>query len=87
LSKVRSYGTETRGDPANFVPPKNDVYDVIIFRASDVKDLRVDAPEPPGLSDPAIISARQSSNSASDANPIPSAFLILLQSYSFGLYS
>lgn len=70
LSKVRSYGTETRGDPANFVPPKNDVYDVIIFRASDVKDLRVDAPEPPGLSDPAIISARQSSkNSTFDANP------------------
>lgn len=69
LSKVRSYGTETRGDPANFVPPKNDVYDVIIFRASDVKDLRVNAPEPPGLSDPAIISARQSSNSTFDANP------------------
>lgn len=69
LSKVRSYGTETRGDPASFVPPKNDVYDVIIFRASDVKDLRVDTPEPPGLSDPAIISARQSSNSTFDANP------------------
>lgn len=66
LSKVRSYGTETRGDPANYVPPKNEVYDVIIFRASDVKDLRVDAPEPPGLSDPAIISARQSSNNTFD---------------------
>lgn len=56
LSKVKSYGTETRGDPSCFVAPKNDVYDIIIFRASDVKDLRVDAPEPPGLSDPAIIS-------------------------------
>ena len=65
LSKVKSYGTETRGDPGNYVAPKNDVYDIIIFRASDVKDLRVDAPEPPGLSDPAIISARQS-NTAFD---------------------
>lgn len=64
LSKVKSYGTETRGDPSCYVAPKNDIYDIIIFRASDVKDLRVDAPEPPGLSDPAIISAHQSSSSA-----------------------
>lgn len=63
LSKVRSYGTESRcTDPNAYVPPKNDIYDIIIFRASDVKDLRVDAPEPPGLTDPAIISARQSSS-------------------------
>lgn len=61
LSKVKSYGTETRvTDPSNYVAPKNEVFDIIIFRASDVKDLRVDAPEPPGLSDPAIISAHHS---------------------------
>lgn len=62
LSKVKSYGTENRADPNSsaWVAPKNDVYDIIIFRASDVKDLRVDAPEPPGLSDPAIISAHHS---------------------------
>lgn len=60
LSKVRSYGTETRGDPNSYVAPKNDVYDIIIFRASDVKDLRVDGPQPPGLTDPAIISAHHS---------------------------
>lgn len=61
LSKVKSYGTEDRADPnsGSWVAPKNEVYDIIIFRASDVKDLRVDTPEPPGLSDPAIISARQ----------------------------
>lgn len=68
LSKVKSYGTETRGDPSNYVAPKNDVYDIIIFRASDVKDLRVDAPEPPGLSDPAIISARQSNTAFEGIN-------------------
>lgn len=62
LSKVKSHGTENRADPnsASWVAPKNDIYDIIIFRASDVKDLRVDAPEPPGLSDPAIISAHHS---------------------------
>lgn len=61
LSKVKSYGTEDRADPnsGSWVAPKNEVYDIIIFRASDVKDLRVDTPEPPGLSDPAIISAHQ----------------------------
>lgn len=68
LSKVKSYGTETRGDPSCYVAPKNDIYDVIIFRASDVKDLRVDAPVPPGLQDPAIISAHQSYPSTSSFN-------------------
>lgn len=71
LSKVKSYGTESRGDPSHYVAPKNDVYDIIIFRASDVKDLRVDAPEPPGLSDPAIISAH---HSYSGQSPSTSSF-------------
>lgn len=72
LSKVRSYGTETRGDEENYVLPRSEIYDLIIFRASDIKDLVVDTPkpEPPGLSDPAIISTRQSSSNKNYAGLI-----------------
>jgi hypothetical protein len=40
LFLVQSYGTEDRST-AVFVHPKNDVYDFIIFKASDIKDLIV----------------------------------------------
>ena len=40
LAKVHSYGTEGRQTPV-FVPPRNEVYDFIIFKASDIKDLIV----------------------------------------------
>lgn len=40
------------------VAPRSEVYEYIIFRASDIKDLLVeDPPTSPGLSDPAIIQA------------------------------
>lgn len=41
------------------VAPRNEVYEYIIFRASDIKDLLVDDPpsSSPGLTDPAIIQA------------------------------
>jgi len=60
LSKVRSFGTEDRKTDKP-VAPRNEVYEYIIFRASDIKDLIVD--DPPavtstGLSDPAIIQAQ-----------------------------
>jgi len=60
LSKVRSFGTEERKTDKP-VAPRNEVYEYIIFRASDIKDLIVD--DPPavastGLSDPAIIQAQ-----------------------------
>lgn len=55
---VRSYGTEDRAAPKH-IPPRNEVYEYIIFRGSDIKDLNVSempkAEEPPA--DPAIVSA------------------------------
>nr|CAD2131742.1 unnamed protein product [Meloidogyne enterolobii] len=61
LSRVRSFGTEDR--LANVtVPARKEVYDYIIFKASDIKDLIVcDTPKPtPDIDDitydPAIIS-------------------------------
>ncbi|KZV75751.1 hypothetical protein PENSPDRAFT_35150 [Peniophora sp. CONT] len=59
LSNVYSMGTENRRPAAQFIPPVPDPYEYIIFRASEVKDLSVDEPQPrPTLaSDPAIINA------------------------------
>lgn len=70
LEKVRSWGTEGRmiqqGKAAGEeLPPNENVYDYIVFRAADVKDLKIDdphpqrnAPPPPppqALQDPAIM--------------------------------
>ena len=64
LAVVRSYGTEGRkGNPAEEIPPSDNVFDYIVFRGSDVKDLHVceaPAPPPPSLppqvpNDPAIL--------------------------------
>ncbi|KAG6815569.1 hypothetical protein H0H87_000479 [Tephrocybe sp. NHM501043] len=46
LSNVFSMGTETRRPPAEFIPPVQEPYQYIIFRASEVKDLAVDEPTP-----------------------------------------
>lgn len=60
LSQVRSYGTEDR-PVASFVPVSLDVYEYIIFRGSDIKDLHVcEAPAPTRVvaappQDPAIV--------------------------------
>uniref|UniRef100_A0A0K0F8I8 Protein LSM14 homolog A (inferred by orthology to a human protein) n=1 Tax=Strongyloides venezuelensis TaxID=75913 RepID=A0A0K0F8I8_STRVS len=59
LSKVRSFGTEDR-PTSNPVPAKDEVYEYIIFKASDIKDLIVcETPKPVqtvgGLYDPAIL--------------------------------
>lgn len=58
-STVRSYGTEDRVTDKP-VAPRNEVYEYIIFRASDIKDLIVDDPpalQASQLTDPAIIQA------------------------------
>lgn len=58
MTAVRSFGTEDRAVPKH-IPPRNETYEFIIFRGSDIKDLHVsefpkqaEAPQ-----DPAILSA------------------------------
>uniref|UniRef100_A0AC34PZK1 Uncharacterized protein n=1 Tax=Panagrolaimus sp. JU765 TaxID=591449 RepID=A0AC34PZK1_9BILA len=73
LSKVRSFGTEDRA-VNHVVPPQDDVYDYIIFKANDIKDLIVcEMPKPPPSSlpyDPAILSV---SEKKSVSSPVPTS--------------
>jgi protein LSM14 len=62
LENVTSYGTETRKEGAEAVAPSDRLYEYIVFRGSDVKDLRIEetrkeeAPAPPQMpNDPAIL--------------------------------
>ncbi|KAL0569732.1 hypothetical protein V5O48_012230 [Marasmius crinis-equi] len=59
LSKVYSMGTESRRPPNEFIPPVQDPYEYIIFRASEVKDLAVDEPSQTRSvhDDPAVLGA------------------------------
>lgn len=51
---VRSYGTEER-ETNMPIAPQNQVYDYILFRGSDIKDIRVVNNVPPVPNDPAIM--------------------------------
>ncbi|VDM53043.1 unnamed protein product [Angiostrongylus costaricensis] len=70
LAKVRSFGTEDRPTP-NPVEARDDVYEYIIFKANDIKDLIVcETPKVATLAgglpyDPAIISVSARTGSAS----------------------
>jgi len=63
LENVTSFGTEGRkSDPSEEIPPSDGLYEYIVFRGSDVKDLRIEeAPaakenKPPQVpNDPAIL--------------------------------
>ncbi|XP_029358740.1 protein LSM14 homolog B-like [Echeneis naucrates] len=66
LAKVKSYGTEDRHADRP-VPAKDEVYEYIIFRGSDIKDITVS--EPPKMHhglprDPAIVQSSIGSSSA-----------------------
>jgi protein LSM14 len=64
LENVRSFGTEgRRGSPQEEIAPSDQVYEYIVFRGSDVKDLRIEEhpsikenkPPPAMPDDPAIV--------------------------------
>lgn len=54
LRHVRSYGTESRRTGADAVPPSSNVYQFIVFKGSDVKDLTV-SDEPPIPEQPPMV--------------------------------
>merc|ERR1712048_688232 len=61
LAKVVSLGTENR-KPDNLIPPRDEVFEYIVFRGSDIEDLHVNEcakPTPNSISnthnDPAIV--------------------------------
>ena len=63
LEQVVSYGTEDRRPDDEIAPSLDNIYEYIVFRGSDVKDLRIEggpaeheAPKPPPMpDDPAIV--------------------------------
>ncbi|XP_059185592.1 protein LSM14 homolog B-like isoform X2 [Centropristis striata] len=66
LAKVKSYGTEDRHTDCP-VPPKDEIYEYIIFRGSDIKDITVsETPKPHhGVPrDPAIVQSSLGSSPA-----------------------
>ncbi|KAM9408247.1 protein LSM14 homolog B-like [Pholidichthys leucotaenia] len=66
LAKVKSYGTEDRLSKRP-VPPKDEIYEYVIFRGSDINDITVSEPPKPhhGLPrDPAIVQSSLGSPSA-----------------------
>ncbi|XP_038659475.1 protein LSM14 homolog B isoform X4 [Scyliorhinus canicula] len=68
LAKVRSFGTEDRPTDRP-VAPRDEIYEYIIFRGSDIKDITVCEPPKPQPQDPAIVQSSLSASSNTSFQP------------------
>lgn len=65
---VRSYGTEDR-DGQFAIPPQDEIFDYILFRGSDIKDIRVVNNVPRVPHDPAIMQMHVSTQNQPNFQP------------------
>ena len=81
LEQVVSFGTEgRRGNPDDEIAPADNIYEYIVFRGSDVKDLRIEEapakenvpPQPRVPDDPAILGVSPHCPVMIDHRPWPS---------------
>lgn len=88
LEQVVSYGTEGRR-PDDEVPASDNVYEYIVFRGGDVKDLRIEdqpkensPPAPPPIpNDPAILGVSHTHVREQNAKPLHKVFALNDEAY------